>query len=160
MHDHGDVGREAGLACDAPDVVAETIRRAAAVHPICDLQIEYSLISRGIEGEILDTCRELGIGVTAYGVLSRGLISGHWTANRESGADDFRARSPRFSGENLDRNLALVEEVKAHAAAERCTPAQLAIAWVLSRRPFIVRRPSTNSAWRALTPSITIATAK
>src|SRR6478609_6316588 len=80
---------------------ADTVRRAHAVHAVSDLQIEYSLISRGIEGEILDTCRELGIGVTAYGVLSRGLISGHWTADRESGADDFRARSPRFSGENL-----------------------------------------------------------
>src|SRR6185369_12219644 len=70
------------------EVGADTIRRA---HAVSDLQIEYSLISRGIEGEILDTCRELGIGVIAYGVLSRGLISRHWTANRESGADDFRA---------------------------------------------------------------------
>ena len=101
------------------EVGADTIRRAHAVHPVSDLQIEYSLISRGIEGEILDTCRELGIGVTAYGVLSRGLISGHWTADRESGADDFRARSPRFSGENLDRNLALVERLREVAAQLR-----------------------------------------
>ncbi|MDT5054642.1 MAG: hypothetical protein QOF66_3008, partial [Mycobacterium sp.] len=87
------------------------IRRAHAVHPVSDLQIEYSLISRGLEGEILGTCRELGIGVTAYGVLSRGLISGHWSAHRQ-GANDFRAHSPRFSGENLDRNLALVERLR------------------------------------------------
>src|SRR3954466_2607090 len=74
------------------EVGAETIRRAAATHPICDLQIEYSLISRSIEGEILVTCRELGIGITAYGVLSRGLLSGHWTPGREFGQRDFRAR--------------------------------------------------------------------
>src|SRR5262245_42132692 len=87
---------------------AETVRRAAAVHPIGDLQIEYSLISRGIEDEILPTVRELGIGVTAYGVLSRGLLSGHWSAERELTPSDFRANSPRFQGENLDHNLALV----------------------------------------------------
>ena len=78
------------------EVGAETIRRAAAVHPIADLQIEYSLISRGIEDDILPTCRELGIGITAYGVLSRGLISGHWSKDRDAG--DFRAHSPRFQG--------------------------------------------------------------
>src|SRR6201993_5019036 len=82
------------------EVGSETIRRAYKVHPISDLQIEYSLISRGIESDILKTCRELGIGVTAYGVLSRGLISGHWSKDR--GASDFRGRSPRFSGSNLD----------------------------------------------------------
>ena len=78
------------------------------MHPIVDLQIEYSLISRGIEDDILPTCRELGIGITAYGVLSRGLISGHWSKDR-SGAQDFRRMSPRFQGGNLDANLALVE---------------------------------------------------
>jgi aryl-alcohol dehydrogenase-like predicted oxidoreductase len=112
------------------EVGAGTIRRAHAVHPVSDLQIEYSLISRGIEGEILDTCRELGIGITAYGVLSRGLISGHWTAHHESGADDFRARSPRFNGENLDRNLALVEQLREVAAQLGVSVAQVAIAWV------------------------------
>src|SRR5579859_3632164 len=94
------------------EVGAETLRRARAVHPISDLQIEYSLISRGIEVEILPTCRELGIGVTAYGVLSRGLISGHWSAERAQAPGDSRAaggRFPRFRGENLERNLALVE---------------------------------------------------
>src|SRR3954470_23488643 len=87
---------------------ADSIRRAAAVHPISDLQIEYSLISRGIEAEILPATRELGIGITAYGVLSRGLISGHWSRGREASAGDFRAFSPRFQGENLEHNLSLV----------------------------------------------------
>lgn len=95
--------RHVGLS----EVGSETIRRAAAVHPIVDLQIEYSLISRGIEDEILPTCRELGIGITAYGVLSRGLISGHWQKGA-AGKGDFRAMSPRFQEGNIDRNLALV----------------------------------------------------
>jgi aryl-alcohol dehydrogenase-like predicted oxidoreductase len=117
--------RHVGLS----EVGADTIRRAHAVQPVSDLQIEYSLISRGLEGEILDTCRELGIGVTAYGVLSRGLISGHWSANRQ-GANDFRAHSPRFSGENLDRNLALVERLRSVATELGVSVAQVAIAWV------------------------------
>ena len=116
----------------------ETIRRAAATHPICDLQIEYSLISRGIEEEILPTCRELGIGVTAYGVLSRGLISGHFAADRELAANDFRAHAPRFAKENRERNLALVEALRAVAEAKGITVAQVAIAWVLSRGEDIV----------------------
>src|SRR3546814_9226308 len=91
---------------------AETIRRAHAVHPIADLQIEYSLISRGIEDDILPTCRELGIAVTAYGVLSRGLISGHWS--KEPTGQDYRSHSPRFKGENLERHPALVETGRAH----------------------------------------------
>ena len=117
--------RHVGLS----EVGADTIRRAHAVHPVSDLQIEYSLISRGLEGEILDTCRELGIGVTAYGVLSRGLISGHWSAHHQ-GANDFRAHSPRFSGENLDRNLALVERLRSVATELGASVAQVAIAWV------------------------------
>jgi aryl-alcohol dehydrogenase-like predicted oxidoreductase len=114
------------------EVGAETIRRAAATHPICDLQIEYSLISRGIEDEILPACRELGIAITAYGVLSRGLISGHWSADREPAANDFRAYSPRFRGENVTRNLELVEALRAVADARGATVAQVAIAWVLA----------------------------
>ncbi|MCE6993722.1 aldo/keto reductase [Saccharothrix sp. S26] len=113
------------------EVGADTLRRAHAVHPIVDLQIEYSLISRGIEQAILPTARELGIAVTAYGVLSRGLISGHWTASRQ--ANDFRAVSPRFQGENLDHNLSLVEALRAVAADKGTTVAQLAIAWVLAQ---------------------------
>jgi aryl-alcohol dehydrogenase-like predicted oxidoreductase len=115
------------------EVGPETIRRAAAVHPIADLQIEYSLISRGIEKTILPTCRALGIGVTAYGVLSRGLISGHWQAQKQTGAKDFRASIPRFQGANLDQNLAIADEIKRVADARGATVAQVAIAWVLSR---------------------------
>jgi aryl-alcohol dehydrogenase-like predicted oxidoreductase len=115
------------------EVGPETIRRAAAVHPIADLQIEYSLISRGIEKTILPTCRALGIGVTAYGVLSRGLISGHWQAQKQTGAKDFRATIPRFQGANLDQNLAIADEIKRVADARGATVAQVAIAWVLSR---------------------------
>ena len=113
------------------EVGAETLRRAAAVHPIADLQIEYSLISRGIEAEILPTARELGVGITAYGVLSRGLLSGHWSADRD--VRDFRAHLPRFTGENLEANLRLVEALRDVAEARGATVAQVAIAWVASR---------------------------
>ena len=131
------------------EVGVETIRRAAAVHPIADLQIEYALITRGIEDAILPACRELGIGITAYGVLSRGLISGHWT-NQAPAKGDFRSLSPRFQGENLDHNLRLVEALRAVAQARGITVAQLAIAWVLSRGEDIVpligaRRPDRLS---------------
>lgn len=112
---------------------ADTIRRAAAVHPISDLQIEYSLVSRGIEDAILPACRELGIGVTAYGVLSRGLISGNWSRDRALAPGDFRAHVPRFRGEALERNLALVDALGAVAAERGATVAQTAIAWVLAR---------------------------
>ena len=118
------------------EVGAETLRRAHAVHPIADLQIEYSLISRGLEDEILPTARELGIGITAYGVLSRGLISGHWSQDRR--ARDFRGHLPRFIGENLERNLALVDALRAVADERGATVAQAAIAWVLSRGEDIV----------------------
>ncbi|MFG6195257.1 aldo/keto reductase [Nonomuraea sp. JJY05] len=117
---------------------AETIRRAHAVHPIADVQLEYSLLSRGIERDILPACRELGIGVTAYGVLSRGLLSGHWSEDRELGAGDFRAVSPRFSGDNLAHNLTLVAALRGLAEAKGVTVAQLAIAWVLARGEEIV----------------------
>ncbi|MFC7735839.1 aldo/keto reductase [Roseomonas sp. GCM10028921] len=119
------------------EVGAETIRRAHAVHPMADLQIEYSLLSRGIEEEILPTCRELGIGITAYGVLSRGLISGHWS-RQPTARGDFRGISPRFRGENLDRNLGLAEALGAVAAGLGVTTAQLAIAWVASRGADVV----------------------
>ena len=120
------------------EVGAETIGRAAAVHPICDVQLEYSLISRGIEESVLPACRELRIAVTAYGVLSRGLISGHFSPGRELAATDFRSRAPRFSAENRDRNLQLVEPLRALAQRHGATVAQLAIAWVLSRGEDIV----------------------
>ncbi len=120
------------------EVGPETICRAAAVHPICDLQIEYSLISRGIESQILPVCREQGIAITAYGVLSRGLISGHWTSDRSTTGTDFRNRAPRFQGENLERNLALVDALRAVAGGVGASVAQVAIAWVLSRGEEIV----------------------
>jgi aryl-alcohol dehydrogenase-like predicted oxidoreductase len=115
----------------------DSIRRAAAVHPIVDLQIEYSLISRGIEAAILPACRELGISITAYGVLSRGLISGHWQKGQETGTD-FRAYSPRFQEENVDRNLALVEVLRKVASAKGVTVAQMVIAWVSAQGADII----------------------
>ena len=134
----------------------DAIRRAHAIHPITWLQIEYSLLSRGIEDDILPTVRELGIAVTAYGVLSRGLLSGHWSKERSEQAQDFRGHLPRFSGENLDRNLSLVEALRLIAQEQSATVAQVAIAWVLSRGNDIVpligarRRDRLNEALGAL----------
>jgi pyridoxine 4-dehydrogenase len=142
------------------EVGADNLRRANAVHPIGDLQIEYSLISRDIEETILPTCRELGIGITAYGVLSRGLISGHWSKDRNTGAD-FRSTSPRFQGENLDANLVLVERVRAIANDIGASVAQVAIAWVASRGQDIVplvgarRRDRLDEALGALNVTLT-----
>ena len=116
------------------EVGADTIRRAHAVHPICDLQIEYSLVSRGPEAAIFPLLRELGIGVTAYGVLSRGLLSG----SRPTSPGDFRAYLPRFSGENRQRNERLVEGLQKAAAERGATASQLAIGWVLSKSQNIV----------------------
>jgi len=126
--------RHVGLS----EVGPSTIRRAAAVHPICDLQIEYSLLSRGIEREILPACRELGIGITAYGILSRGLLSGHWAAGRALAPYDIRNHAPRFQPGNVEGNLALVESLRAVAARVGGTVAQVAIAWVLARGVDIV----------------------
>jgi len=117
---------------------ASTIRRAHAVHPITDLQIEYSLISRGIEAEILPTTRALGIAITAYGVLSRGLLSGHWSRERGLQPGDFRGHSPRFQGENLEHNLGLVEALRKVASEKGATVAQVAIAWALGKGEDIV----------------------
>lgn len=125
--------RHVGLS----EVGAATIRRAAAVTPISDLQIEYSLISRGIENGTLAETRKHGIGITAYGVLSRGLLSGHWTSPA-GGAADFRTHSPRFQQGNVEKNLALVEALRTVAADKGVTVAQLAIAWVLHQGPDIV----------------------
>jgi aryl-alcohol dehydrogenase-like predicted oxidoreductase len=119
------------------EVGADTLRRASAVHPISDLQIEYSLLSRGIEDSILPTARELGIGITAYGVLSRGLLSGHWNPERDTG-HDFRAMLPRFQDENLTQNLALVEALRGIADRLGSSVAQVAIAWVAGRGENIV----------------------
>ncbi len=116
------------------EVGPETIRRAAAVHPIIDLQIEYSLISRGPEAKILPVLEELGIGITAYGVLSRGLLSG----SKPAAAGDYRVHMPRFAGDNLARNQELVAKLNQIAAARGITTAQLALAWVLAKGGSIV----------------------
>jgi aryl-alcohol dehydrogenase-like predicted oxidoreductase len=145
------------------EVGTETVRRAHAVHPISDLQIEYSLLSRGIEDEILPTCRELGIGLTAYGVLSRGLLSGHWSKERAEtlAPRDFRASAPRFTGDNLERNLELVETLRTVADAQGATVAQIAIAWALSRGEDVVplvgarRRERLEEALGALAIELT-----
>ena len=115
---------------------ADTIRRAHAVHPVAALQIEYSLMSRGIEDQILPVVRELGIGVTAYGILSRGLLSA--ATARELGPADPRSRFPRFQGENLRRNLDLLTALERIAASRGVTAAQLAIAWVAARGTDII----------------------
>jgi aryl-alcohol dehydrogenase-like predicted oxidoreductase len=112
------------------------------------VQIEYSLWTRDVEAEILPLCEQLGIGFVAYSPLGRGFLTGAVTRLDTLRDGDARRRMPRFQGDNLARNLQLVEEVRAHAAAERCTPAQLAIAWVLSRRPFVVPIPGTSHAER------------
>ena len=145
------------------EVGAETLRRASAVHPIADLQIEYSLISRGIEETILPACRELGIGITAYGVLGRGLISGHWNKEQPPAPGDMRAHGARFTGDNLAHNLSLVEALRAVATAKGVTVAEIAIAWVLSRGPDIVplvgarRRDRLTEALGALPVTLTAA---
>jgi aryl-alcohol dehydrogenase-like predicted oxidoreductase len=127
---------EAGYvrAIGLSEVGPETIRRAQAVHPIADLQIEYALISRGPEEQIFPLLAELGIGVTAYGVLSRGLLSG----SRPAAQGDFRAYLPRFKGENGERNRRLVEALEKLAAERGVSPTQLAIAWVLAKGRSIV----------------------
>ncbi|MFC8384220.1 aldo/keto reductase [Nocardia sp. NPDC057272] len=143
------------------EIGADTLRRAAAVHPIADLQIEYSLISRGIEQEILPVARQLGTGITAYGVLSRGLLSDTFRNGRPATAGDFRAHSPRFQGENLTRNLRLVEALADIAATKQVSVAQLAIAWALSRGEDIVpvigarRRTRLDETLGALAISLT-----
>jgi aryl-alcohol dehydrogenase-like predicted oxidoreductase len=141
------------------EVGVDTIRRAAAVHPIADLQIEYSLLSRGIEAEILPVCRELGIGITAYGVLSRGLIVD--SVAQTFGPDDFRAHSPRFQGDNLAHNRDLVGRLRPIAERHGLTVAQLAIAWAASRDELVIplvgtrRRSRLAEALAVLTVELT-----
>ena len=139
------------------EVGTETLRRAHAVHPIADIQTEYSLLTRDIEGAILPTCRELGIGITAYGVLSRGLLSGF----RRNGHQDFRAHMPRFQGDNLQANLAIVERLRAIASDLGATTTELAIAWVLAQGPDVVplvgarRRQQLSEALNSLNYALT-----
>jgi aryl-alcohol dehydrogenase-like predicted oxidoreductase len=129
-----------GLSEAAP----ATIRRANKVHPITALQTEYSLWSRDPEGEILATCRELGIGFVAYSPLGRGFLAGRFKTTADIPEDDWRRRHPRFEGENFQRNLRLAEAVKRMAAEVGCTPAQLALAWVLAQGEDVAPIPGTK----------------
>ena len=123
---------------------AATIRRAHAVHPISALQSEYSLWTRDLEGEILDTCRELGIGLVSYSPLGRGFLAGRFVSAEELEDGDFRRTNPRFTGENLEQNRRLAERVRELAAAKGVTAAQYALAWVLSRGTDVVPIPGTK----------------
>lgn len=126
------------------EAAAQTVRRAHAVHPITALQTEYSLWSRDVEAEILPTLRELGIGFVAYSPLGRGFLTGQIKRIDDLAADDYRRNSPRFQGDNFQRNLDLVAEIERMAAEKGCTPAQLALAWVLAQGEDIVPIPGTK----------------
>ncbi len=125
-----------------------TVRRAHQVHPISALQTEYSLWSRDPEADILPTCRELGIGFVAYSPLGRGFLTGRFRRVEDLPADDWRRNNPRFQGENFQRNLELVRRIEEMARAKACTPAQLALAWLLSRGNDIVPIPGTKQRAR------------
>jgi len=125
-----------------------TVRRAHLVHPISALQTEYSLWSRDPEADILPTCRELGIGFVAYSPLGRGFLTGRFRRLDDLPADDWRRNNPRFQGENFERNLALLRRIEEMARAKACTPAQLALAWLLSRGNDIVPIPGTKQRAR------------
>jgi aryl-alcohol dehydrogenase-like predicted oxidoreductase len=132
--------RHLGLSEAAP----ATLRRAHAVHPIAALQTEYSLWSREPEGELLATCRELGIGFVAYSPLGRGFLTGRLRSIDDLSADDWRRRNPRFQGANFQRNLDLVATVEALAHRKGCTPAQVALAWLLAQGDDIVPIPGST----------------
>ena len=122
----------------------ETLERAHQVHPLASVQSEYSLWTRDVEGGVLETCERLGIGFLAYSPLGRGFLTGQLKRIEDLMADDFRRNSPRFQGENFAKNLKLVAVVEAMAKKKQCTPSQLALAWLLSRKPFIVPIPGTK----------------
>ncbi len=122
----------------------ETIRRACRVHPITALQTEYSLWSRDPEDGLLDACRELGIGFVAYSPLGRGFLTGQFKTFEDLAPDDYRRHSPRFQGENFEKNLELVGRIEQLAAEKGCTPAQLALAWALAQGPDVVPIPGTK----------------
>ena len=126
------------------EAAAQTIRRAHKVHPITALQTEYSLWTRDVENEILPTCRELGIGFVAYSPLGRGFLASRFKSAGDFAEGDYRRSSPRFQGENLQRNRVIVEKIEAMASEKKCTPAQLALAWVLSQGKDIVPIPGTK----------------
>jgi aryl-alcohol dehydrogenase-like predicted oxidoreductase len=126
------------------EALPDTLRRAAAVHPIAALQSEWSLWSRDIEGDVVDTARGLGIGIVAYSPLGRGFLTGQISSLEDLDDGDFRVQNPRFMGANFDRNIELVEKVRSLAEAKGCTPGQLALAWVLARGDDVVPIPGTK----------------
>ncbi|HYW95363.1 MAG TPA: aldo/keto reductase [Bacteroidales bacterium] len=126
------------------EVSASTLRKAHAVHPITAVQSEYSLWSRDPEEDILDTCRELGIAFVAYSPLGRGFLTGRYKSPDDFDEDDYRRHSPRFRGENFQKNLQLVKKIKEMAEKKACTPAQLALAWVMAQEDFIFPIPGTK----------------
>jgi len=126
------------------EVGSATLRRAHAVHPVAAVQTEYSLWSRDVEADVLPTCRELGIGLVAYSPLGRGFLTGRFQQETKFDADDFRASQPRFQPENIDRNRTLVNVLMQLAARKNCTPAQIALAWVLAQGADIVPIPGTR----------------
>ncbi|PWC76148.1 aldo/keto reductase [Azospirillum sp. TSH64] len=126
------------------EVSAATLRRAHAVHPIAAVQSEYSLWTRDVEAGVLPTCRELGVSLVAYAPLGRGMLTGAVSSPDQFAENDFRRVAPRFAGDNFDRNLALVEQVKALAAQKGCTPGQVALAWLLAQGPDILPIPGTK----------------
>ncbi len=145
------VGAMAGLVKDGlirgiglSEVSASTLRKAHAVHPITAVQSEYSLWSREPEDEVLETCRELGIAFVAYSPLGRGFLTGRYRSPEDFEEDDYRRHSPRFQGENFEKNLDLVKKIEDLAKDKGCTPAQLALAWVMAQGEFIFPIPGTK----------------
>ena len=126
------------------EVSADLLRRAHAVHPVAALQSEYSLWTREPELDLLPTCRELGIGFVAYSPLGRGFLTGAIASAKSLAADDFRLSSPRFQGDNFDKNLAIIAELRKLCDAKNCTPGQIALAWILGREQNIIPIPGTK----------------
>jgi aryl-alcohol dehydrogenase-like predicted oxidoreductase len=139
-------GKVKHIGLSEPSVAS--VRRAHKVHPLTSIQNEYSLFTRDPEGEMLATLRELGIGLIAYSPLGRGFLAGRFTKMEELSEGDWRRGHPRFQGENFEKNMALVERLKEVAAQKGCTPAQLALAWLLTRHDDVVPIPGTSSIKR------------
>ena len=127
---------------------AETLKRANVVHPISALQSEFSIWTRDIEGEILNTCNELGVTLVAYSPLGRGFLTGRYKTTKDLSADDYRHHTPRFQGENFEKNIELANKVEEIATRKSCTAAQLALAWVMARGDNIVPIPGTKKVHR------------
>ena len=141
----GELVREGKIrAIGLSEVSAEQLRRAHVVHPVAAIQSEYSLWTREPEHDVLPTCRELGITFVAYSPLGRGFLTGAIASAQSLAADDFRLSSPRFYGDNFDKNLALIEQLRALCAAKQCTPGQIALAWILGREQRIIPIPGTK----------------